>query len=163
MGMKKKTSPTSGDVFTIPVTKERCAIGVVVVANIDLYLCVYKELFAGANAKDASLSLLTPALIARTTDEYFHSGEWKVISNVDLPFEFPKPCYVVRTNEGLVLKNFHGSKVREATNEDLLYYGGARWVSNITFLKALRSMHGLDEGSYDYERIKYSHVKERVC
>ena len=156
----------AGDVFSIPLCKGKYGIGVVVIAQAEMYICVHKEIFSQEEVtSEIETYNLTPFLIARTSDELFYHGDWKVVGRDDRKISYPMPCYVVNGPDGMVVKKFDGEYVRQADEDDLGFFGRKFSVSNVTFVEALQVAHGLDLGdpSYDYNKIYYSRAMEREC
>jgi hypothetical protein len=143
-----------GDLISIPVDESRIAIGHVIEAGREPYLCVYQPLFAAAEVTP-DLSGVEIALIARTGDELLWHGRWKVVGRQELPTNIPRPYHVVGTPDGLRLQTFDGKDVRAANEQDLIAYGYQFSVSNIKFSKIMRHIHGIEPYPDDYSKLTY--------
>jgi hypothetical protein len=152
----------SGDLLSIPVDKNLIAIGHVVDEGQELYLCVYQPLFS-SDERELNISGLQVALVARTSDELVWHGRWMVIGHQDPPTNIPRPFYVIDTPDGLRLKDFHGTDVRQATESDLAFYGRNFSVSNIKFAKIMRHIHGIEPYPSDFTRITYDFASARTA
>lgn len=163
-GMKRLTHRNiePGDVFAFLVTDDLFAVGVVVRSDIELYICVFKEMVSSGNLPGLKVEELTLFLVGRTSDEKFFHGEWKLIDRLGCIPDVPFPAYVVETPEGLFLKDFDGKSIRLASQAERDFFGGARSVSNVAFEKAMKSSNGIDYLDYDYSRILVSEAERRV-
>jgi hypothetical protein len=165
--MKRTTykSLRAGDLFSIPLPDHRCGIGNVLIPGAEMYICVYREVFASDALEDVpEIGALTPYLIGRTSDELFYHGRWHLLRRGAATPEFPKPFYVVQSNEGQVLKSFDAQTIRAADEADLRFYGRQTSFSNVTFARALERLHGVaeDDTGYDYTRLFYDRAVERA-
>lgn len=162
--MKRLThkSLKPGDVFAFLVTDDLFAVGAVVRSDIELYICVFKEMVSSGDLPGLEVEKLTPFLVGRTSDEKFFYGEWKLIDGLGCIPDVPLPAYVVETPDGLFLKDFDGKSIRPASQVERDFFGGARSVSNVAFEKAMKSANGVDGVGYDYSRISASEAKRRV-
>ncbi|MFP3649121.1 hypothetical protein, partial [Paraburkholderia sp. SIMBA_054] len=60
-----------GDLFAFLVTDDLFAVGVVVRSDIELYICVFKEMVSSGNLPGLKVEELTLFLVGRTSDEKF--------------------------------------------------------------------------------------------
>jgi hypothetical protein len=152
----------SGDLLSIPLDGDLIAIGQVIDSGQEMYLCVYHPLFI-AGQDIPPLAGTDIALIARTSDELLWHGQWTVIGHQNPPADVPRPFYVIDTPNGPMLRTYHGNDVRPATAKDVISYGHQFSVSNITFVKAMRHIHGIESYQRDFARITFGVVTERAA
>ena len=162
--MKRLTNKNikRGDVFSFVVAEGYSSVGVVVRSNIELYICVFREMVASTRLLALEIEELTPFLAGRTSDEKFFHGEWGLIGKSDYVPDVPFPCYVVETPDGLCLKDFDGNPLRPASQAERDFFGGMKTFSNVAFEKAIKSVHDIDFIGYDYSKISIEEAWRRV-
>lgn len=152
----------AGDVFSFSVAAGLHSVGIIVRSDLELYICVFKEVMSSEELSDPRIELLTPFLIGRTMDEKFFHGEWHLIGRSSFMPDVPYPNYVVATPDGLVLKDFNGKTIRSASEAERDFFGGMKSFSNVAFEKAMKCVHGIDFIGYDYSKISIVEARRRA-
>lgn len=140
----------SGDVFSLPVGN-KIALGQIVEPGEEFLMCVFHQLFEEVNITPSDVALLDVSLVGLCMDEGFYVGRWKIMGNCAIHQHIPRPRYVINTKEGMVLKDYSGTYIRQADKKDIEFYGYKTNYSAGAFEKAMRGIHGLEDVSDDHE------------
>jgi hypothetical protein len=148
----------AGDIFQISIDDDRCVFGQIVLKSFNtfpLYIVIYKNLYSSSEIPNFSeICESEIALVGGTNDARLYHGMWKVVGNEksNIP-DFPKPHFIVQIRGKVMLENFSGDVIREATIEESESFQN-RWTrAPMGFEKAIKAFHGIGDWAQDFDRL----------
>jgi Immunity protein 26 len=151
-----------GDVFTIPLRDEIVSLGQIIKFDKDLFIVVYGKLFSSNDRPPNSVDTLNLVAASYTTDEFFCNKKWSVIGSQEPDLRAPRPSHIVDNGTGLVVIDFAGSVVRQATDADQLRLSYMKVISANLIATLIRDICGIEKYPHPYgvESVEYITVDE---
>jgi len=150
-----------GDVFTIPVDHQRRSVGQVAGEyKSAFYVVVFDRVIKADHDPSLELENLTRSepLFARLIfDSRFRPGMWGIIGHTvaDSARYLPAFTYGAAELDGVKVTNFHGSKVRQATEAESKNIPRRVIDSPLILEKAVQAHHGIGPWLPAFEDVRY--------
>jgi hypothetical protein len=146
--------PTVGDVFLVPLDRERYGIGQLAGDwKGELYVVIFDKLVS-LNASPADVDGAGLQFAALTLDAKFHHGDWPLVGNRrdNLP-HLPQPWFKVGVGGETHIEARDRSVTRRATSIEEASLRYRTVVAPVRIESALKALHGLAEWNSRFDEL----------
>jgi len=163
METKKKVRAKAGDVFQIAIDAERVSFGQVVENKAGvLRVITFNKTFQSTNVPDVGAIVQNDiVLLTDTMDAKIYNGDWKVIGNVPVEVNLPKPKFKFGTDP-LYITEYGGKSKRIATQEEADKLDFQFSVAPIRVQNAMQAYFGLKEWDVDFDKLTFRYCEEKA-
>ena len=151
----------AGNLFAIPLSRGRHAIGQVVIPGIEVFACVYLPVLAKGEEFPTTLgkSRFEAAACFLVTDIAFEDGIWPVIGAAPLYPDIPSPHFKTDTDDGADILDVHEKFVRHASAKDEQTIPYRTLVDHTIVTNVITALADGRKVDEDYEMILASFIR----
>ena len=157
--------PKEGDVFTIPVDKDRIGFGQIHFKSKGpgpIFLVIFEALSKIEVVPSVEQILQTgPILAGCSMDALLKIAHWKIVGNhTTIRSDIPLPFFKTGTKNACYLEDFYGRRIRKATIEEAAFFDNPFSRAPIAFENALKAHHRLAPWLESYEKLTIKYLSE---
>jgi hypothetical protein len=150
--MGKRLRLKAGDIFAFDVDQDRCGLGQVIEPGAVFLTTILQK----AYPRDVALSEVDHSdilLTGWTMDGRIRHDFWRVIGNLPVPGNIPRPCSKVRIGSEFWVQDYRAKPIRKASRLEAEQLDLHSSMSPMSFETAFRAHHGLAEWNKAYDKI----------
>ena len=144
---RPRVTPHVGDVFEMALDDELRAFGQVVALTpyTNVFVAIFKSVTRLTDAPPPPAAIVADDidLLLNTMPVELEEGGWRVLGNVTPDYRrIPRPAYIVRTQEGLMVESFDAQRSRPATATEIERLDHRDTYSPGLVRSAVAALHG---------------------